>query len=154
MRASIERAPVDEGPAVLQLLSKRGLPVDGLLDHINTAIMARLDGRVVGCAALEVYPDGALLRSVAVDAGATGRGIGTQLTTSALDLAATLGIHAVFLLTTTAEGFFPKFAFERITRQQVPASIQASVEFRLACPATASVMKRLLTQPISDQTRG
>jgi N-acetylglutamate synthase-like GNAT family acetyltransferase len=59
---SIERATVDDGPAILQLLSKRGLPVDGLLDHINTAIVARLDGRVVGCAALEVYPDGALLR--------------------------------------------------------------------------------------------
>ena len=63
------------------------LPVDGLLDHLDPAIVARADGRVVGCAALEVYPDGALLRSVAVDAAARGQGIGTLVTTAALDLA-------------------------------------------------------------------
>jgi amino-acid N-acetyltransferase len=146
MRMGIEQATVDDGPAILQLLLKSGLPVDGLLDHLNTAIVARDEGRVVGCAALEVYADGALLRSVAVDAPARGRGIGTRLTTAALDLASTRGVPAVYLLTTTAEEFFPRFAFQRIDRQQVPASVQSSVEFRSACPSTAIVMKRALRQ--------
>jgi amino-acid N-acetyltransferase len=146
MRMNIEQATVDDGPAILQLLANSGLPVDGLLDHMHTAIVARDEGRVVGCAALEVYADGALLRSVAVDAAARSRGIGTQLTTAALDLATTLGLPAVYLLTTTAEEFFPKFAFQRIERQQVPASVQTSVEFRSACPSTAIVMKRALRQ--------
>jgi amino-acid N-acetyltransferase len=142
MRVSIERATVDDGPAILQLLSDSALPVDGLLDHLNTAIVARADGRVVGCAALKVYPDGALLRSVAVEAAAQGQGIGTQLTRSALDLANTVAVATVYLLTTTADGFFPKFAFQRIARELVPASVQRSVEFRSACPSTAIVMRK------------
>jgi amino-acid N-acetyltransferase len=139
---SIEQASVDDGQAIVQLLLKSGLPVDGLLDHMNTAIVARDEGRVVGCAALEIYADGGLLRSVAVDAAARGRGIGTQLTIAALDLATARGVPAVYLLTTTAEEFFPRLAFQRIDRQQVPASVQTSVEFRSACPSTAIVMKR------------
>ena len=35
----------------------------------------------------------------------------------------------MFLLTTTAERFFPKFGFEQITRDEVPETVQASVEF-------------------------
>jgi amino-acid N-acetyltransferase len=54
----------------------------------------------------------------------------------------------VFLLTTTAEAFFPKFGFEQIQRIDVPISLQASVEFQSACPASAIVMrKRLVDQP-------
>jgi amino-acid N-acetyltransferase len=141
---NIEQATVDDGPAILQLLANSGLPIDGVLDHMHTAIVARDEGRVAGCAALEVYADGALLRSVAVDAAARGGGVGTQLTTAALDLASMLGLPAVYLLTTTAEGYFPRFGFQRVDRQQVPASVQASVEFRFACPSTAIVMKRAL----------
>jgi amino-acid N-acetyltransferase len=144
---TIERATIDDGPAILELLSESGLPVDGLLDHLSTAFVARADSRVVGCAALEVYPDGALLRSVAVAAAVKSQGIGSQLTSVALDLARTLDMPAVYLLTTTAESFFPKFAFERVARSDVPLSLQTSVEFRSACPATAVAMRRVLNPP-------
>ena len=62
IHASIDQARAEDGPSILQLLSAAELPVDGLLDHLHTAVVARADGRVVGCAALEVYADGALLR--------------------------------------------------------------------------------------------
>jgi amino-acid N-acetyltransferase len=143
---TIEPATVEDGPAILRLLSVAGLPVDGLVDHLDTAVVARAGGRVVvGCAALEVYADGALLRSVVVDTNAKGHGIGTQVTTAALNLASALGTPAVYLLTTTAEEFFPRFAFERIGREQVPSGVQMSVEFRSACPSTAIVMRRTLS---------
>ena len=54
-------------------------------------------------------------------------------------------IQDVFLLTTTAEGFFPRFGFERIQRSDVPSSVQTSVEFRSACPASAVVMRTRLS---------
>ena len=54
------------------------------------------------------------------------------------------GVEAVFLLTTTAEAFFPKFGFEPMLARDVPASVQASVEFRSACPASAVVMRKRL----------
>jgi amino-acid N-acetyltransferase len=143
MPMKIERARPDDRPAILQLLSESGLPNDGLLDHLNTALVARAEGRVVGCAALEIYPDGALLRSVAVAAAVKSRGIGSQLTHVALDLAGTLGMPAVYLLTTTAERFFARFAFETVARSDVPLSVQRSVEFGYACPSTAAAMRRV-----------
>jgi len=142
---SIERAVPGDAPAILQLLADSRLPVDGLLPHLSTALVARVRGRVIGSAALEVYPDGALLRSVAVDPVARGFGVGRQLTESALELARTLDVSAVFLLTTTAEDFFPRFAFSRITREEVPAIVRESIEFLSACPSGAIVMRRILS---------
>lgn len=99
---------------------------------------------MVGTAALEIRAEGALLRSVAVDPSLQGTGLGHRLTEAALQMAKEHGARSVFLLTTTAERFFPKFGFEPITRPEVPASVQASVEFQSACPASAAVMHRRL----------
>lgn len=151
MQITIETAQPGDRTEILQLLERSGLPVDGILDHFGTALVARADGRVVGTAALEVYRDGALLRSVAVDEAVRGSGIGHRLTEAALELATQLKIPAVYLLTTTAERYFPKFAFREISRDQVPATVQESVEFRSACPASAIVMRKTLVAP-ADQT--
>lgn len=88
--------------------------------------------------------DGALTRSVTVAPAQQGQGLGRQLTDAAIRLARDLGVPAIYLLTTTAERYFPKFRFERIERQDVPESVRASVEFTSACPSTATVMRRLL----------
>lgn len=141
---AIEKATGADASSILDLLARSSLPVDGVLDHLDTALVARADGRVIGSAALEIYADGALLRSVAVDAGFRGSGLGQQLTQAALTLADSLGVPAVYLLTTTAQGFFPRFAFRPIERADVPATVQQSVEFQSACPASAVVMRRRL----------
>jgi amino-acid N-acetyltransferase len=141
----IERASDADGPSILQLLQDAGLPIDGLLEHLDTAFVARDRGEIVGCSALEIYDDGALLRSVVVAPTVRGRGVGQRLTTAALTLARSLEMPAVYLLTTSAESYFPKFEFVRVTREQVPASVKQSIEFRSACPASAVVMCRALT---------
>jgi amino-acid N-acetyltransferase len=141
----IEPARSADLPAVHRLLEQLDLPLAGVDDQLQTMLVAREDGRVVGAAALELYPDGALLRSVAVERQQQGRRLGHQLTEAALQLAATHGVDTVFLLTTTAERFFPKFGFEQVTRDDVPASVRASVEFRSACPESAIVMRRRVT---------
>jgi amino-acid N-acetyltransferase len=149
MRAVIERAvPADVGD-VLRLLTDSRLPIDGLADHIQTTLVARKEGRVVGSAALEVYADGALLRSVAVTSSLRGEGFGQELTQAALRLAADLRAPAVYLLTTTAEGFFPRFGFETISRTQVPQLVRRSVEFASACPSSATVMRKSLSESLS-----
>jgi N-acetylglutamate synthase-like GNAT family acetyltransferase len=127
---------------VLALLDTNGLPREGLVEHLGTAVVARLDSEVIGCAALELYEHGALLRSVAVRADARGAGVGHDLVEAALALATELQTEAVYVLTTTAERFFPRFGFEVIERDDVPATVKQSVEFRSACPASASVMRR------------
>lgn len=140
----IEPAAQGDLPAVRRLLERLQLPVAGVDDHVQTMVVAREGGDIIGTAALEMYADGALLRSVAVDPDRQGRNLGHQLTDALLELAASRRVPAVFLLTTTAEGFFPKFGFEQIDRRQVPASVQQSVEFQSACPASAIVMRKKL----------
>src|SRR5262245_37794934 len=129
MDVAIERARAEDAPAVLRLLADQHLPVAGLTDHLATALVARFHGQVAGSAALELYPDGALLRSVAVAVGLEKRGVGAKLVTAALQLAADLFVPAVYLLTTTAEAYFSRFGFERVERSQVPRTVQQSVEF-------------------------
>jgi amino-acid N-acetyltransferase len=144
--AIIETATRQDLPAVRALLEGMQLPLDGIDDVGDTMIVARDGSRVVGAAALELYADGALLRSVAVDPAVQGEGLGHRLTEAALQMAEARGAPGVFLLTTTAERFFPRFGFEVIGREEVPASVLASVEFRSACPATAVVMRTRLPQ--------
>jgi amino-acid N-acetyltransferase len=143
----IEPATSRDLPHVRTLLERHRLPLDGVDDLAPTMMVARDDARVVGVAALELYADGALLRSIAVDSSAQGQGVGQRLTGAALGMAHQHGAPAVFLLTMTAERFFTKFGFERISRPDVPASVRTSVEFRSACPASAVVMWKRLAAP-------
>jgi N-acetylglutamate synthase-like GNAT family acetyltransferase len=151
MNVHIERASDADAPSILQLLRDAGLPIDGLVEHLNTAFVARDGAAIVGCSALEVYAEGALLRSVVVVPAARGHGLGQRLTDTAITLARSLGRPAVFLLTTTAESYFRRLEFVRITREQVPTTVQRSIEFRSACPASAAVMRRTLCDTAEER---
>ena len=146
MDVHITRASEADGTSILQLLRDSGLPIDGLVDHLNDALVARNGAVIVGCAAVEIYPDGALLRSVAVAPTVRGHRVGERLTEAAVSLARSLRIPAVYLLTTTAESYFPRFGFVQTTRDLVPTGVQQSVEFRSACPASAVVMRKALNE--------
>jgi amino-acid N-acetyltransferase len=140
----IESATKGDLPEIRALLERLQLPVAGVDDHLPTMLVAREGEQIVGTVALELYADGALLRSVAVNPPWQGKHLGHHLTDAALQLATAHGAKVVFLLTTSAERFFPKFGFEQVDRDQVPPSIRASVEFRSACPASAIVMRKEL----------
>ena len=140
----IDRATGADADDVLALMARAHLPTDGLAAHLDAAFVARDGDRIVGSAAIEIYEDGGLLRSVAVDAECRGAGLGGRLTAAAIEHAQRRALPALYLLTTTAEDFFPRFGFERITRDEVPASVQMSIEFRGACPASAIVMRKRL----------
>ncbi|MBI3265048.1 MAG: GNAT family N-acetyltransferase [Acidobacteria bacterium] len=131
-------------PFIVALLERCTLPVAGWRDHVKTTLVARDGLAIVGSIALEVYGESALLRSAAVEVGSRGRGLGSALTKAVLDLARSRGIRSIYLLTETAGGFFPRFGFQRITREEVPEAVKQSVEFTSACPATALVMKLIL----------
>jgi amino-acid N-acetyltransferase len=131
-----------DADAIVQLLLSSALPPEGALDHLHTAVVARREGRVIGFAALEVYDDGALLRSVAVADDARGSGVGRAVTQAALDLARRLGVGPVFLLTTTAERYFPRFGFSAVPRAEVPRGVLQSIEFQSLCPVSSTVMRR------------
>jgi len=141
----IRRATSEDLDAVLSLLGARSLLLEGVRDHVLTMLVASQDNLVVGSAALEMYADGALLRSVAVVESMQGHGLGRRLTEAALQLATELGAPAVYLLTNTAGNYFPKLGFARIERATVPDGVKSSVEFTAACCDSAVVMRKLLT---------
>lgn len=140
----IQAAAETDLPAIRRLLDADHLPLAGVDEHVGTMVVAKDGDEITGAAAVELYPDGALLRSVVVDSSVRGRGLGHQLTEAALRVAKGRGSRTAFLLTTTAENFFPKMGFERISRDDVPTSVQTSVEFQSACPASAIVMRKRL----------
>ena len=144
MTTEIDRARAGDLDGILRLLEQHRLPQEGLREHLNTALVARREGRIVGSAALEVYPDGALLRSVAVASELQGQHVGAELTERALRLARELQLPAVYLLTETAAEYFPRFGFERIARDAVPSAVQTSIEFTSLCCSTATVMRKHL----------
>lgn len=131
-------------PAIERMLVASGLPLDGVSAALPSFVVAESEGRLVGVAGLEVCCDDALLRSVAVDPEWRSRGLGRALVTRVISDAEARGIRAMYLLTTTAESYFPSFGFERITRDDVPDAVRATDEFRGACPASATVMRRAI----------
>jgi len=76
-----------------------------------------------------------------------GCGIGQALVRDRLGWAERAGLQAIYLLTTTAAGYFPKLGFVPVERAAVPAEIRASGEFSNVCPSSAVVMHRALSRP-------
>ena len=60
-----------------------------------------------------------------------------------------VGLDALYLLTTTAQDWFPRFGFERVDRSSTPPEIAGSDEFAELCPASAVVMRLDLRSPPS-----
>jgi amino-acid N-acetyltransferase len=139
-KLSIEPARREELSRIFELRQESDPPPDGFEDHLLTNLFARHEDQVVGSAALELYGSAALLRSVAVSWSLRGSGIGYRLTEAALELSRDYGIEEVYLLTETADLFFPRFGFRQIPRSEVPHNVQSSIEFTSACPASAMVL--------------
>ncbi len=127
-----------------RLLTDAHLPIDGVAASLPTFVVAEHAGAVVGAAGLELCRDDALLRSVVVAPSWQSRGLGRALVSRVLADAEARGLHALYLLTTTAERYFPAFGFVITTRDAVPSDVRATAEFRTACPASAVVMCKTL----------
>jgi amino-acid N-acetyltransferase len=143
---TFRKATNNDWPQIAALLGAAELPLAGAEAHRAEFLLAFQGTALVGTVMLERYEETALLRSVAVDQHERGNGLGQALVRQALDQAQRAGLKQVVLLTTTAEGFFPRFGFRTILRADVPLAAQASIEFQEACPSSATVMS-LLYQP-------
>ncbi len=85
---------------------------DELEDLLETSFIARLDGVIVGCAALEIYNKKLCeIRSLAVDPTAQGLGIGKKLVEACVELAEREGIYEIMAIS-VAEDFFRSCGFD------------------------------------------
>jgi N-acetylglutamate synthase-like GNAT family acetyltransferase len=148
---ALRPARPDDLPAVRRLLGTAGLPTAGLAELFGASAADFVvaddpgaPGELAAVAGIEVCGDDALLRSVAVRAAWRGRGLARALVGRVADDAARRGLGALYLLTTTAAHYFPRLGFARVARDAVPPPVAGTVEFRGACPASATAMVRRL----------
>jgi amino-acid N-acetyltransferase len=97
-------------------------PAD-IYENLQTFSVAELDGRVVGCCALEIiWSDLAEIKSLAVDQANKDKGIGKMLVNAALEQAAVLGVPRVFALTLEPQ-FFQRSGFEIVEKKTLPMKV-------------------------------
>ena len=140
MTPRIRTAKQTDLPAIEALLVASDLPTSGVKESLSGFLVAESGQQIVGVVGLEQCGRYGLLRSTAVAPQWRGKHIAKQLVEQVIARAEAEGIHALYLLTTTAERYFPSFGFTVTTRDTVPESIKATDEFREACPASATVM--------------
>ncbi|HUF30125.1 MAG TPA: arsenic resistance N-acetyltransferase ArsN2 [Gemmatimonadaceae bacterium] len=147
-------------PCIERLLRESGLPIEGVAEAfarqpadflVGEAAGAGGASRPIAVAGLEVYGSVALFRSAAVDPAWRSHGLGARLMRGLIALAESRSVAALYLLTTTAEEYFPRFGFTRVRRADVPEAIARTSEFQTACPQSATVMMRSVS-PTSSRS--
>ena len=130
-------------PAILALLVANDLPVVDL-DESKVLFACLNNDEVIGTGGLEFFKDCALLRSVSVKKNVQKTGLGKFIVDELEKIAKGKGINRLYLLTTTAEGFFTKLGYKTIDREELPLEIKNTTEFTSVCPSTANVLRKLL----------
>src|SRR5262249_38730382 len=100
---------------------------------------------LVGCVAVEVVDDVALLRMLAVTPERRGGGRGHPLGSTPTERARAQGVRTLYLVTDGAQGYFgEKLGFVTTDRKDVAPAITQTAEYLLARSKTATWMKKEL----------
>ena len=128
-------------PALISLLQSESLPTEDLPMDLSNFFMATDNGFIVGAVGLEIYGRTGLLRSLIVKPEYRKSKIARSLISELERRAKNLGLNTVYLLTETAQGYFPKIGYEAVSREDAPDSLKQSTEFSHVCPTSAIFMK-------------
>lgn len=94
-----------------------------LYRHLRDFFVIEIDGRVVACAALEIFTeDLGEVRSLVVDEAHERRGLGRLLVGRVLDEARTIGLRRVMALTYVPP-FFHKLGFRTVGKETLPEKV-------------------------------
>jgi amino-acid N-acetyltransferase len=127
------------------LLCAASLPTSDLTTaHCHDFFFAGPNDSPIGLVGLEMLGAVALLRSLVVVPGGRNTGLGSALVRHAEDHARRNGVRDLYLLTTTAAGFFAKRGYQHVARAGAPAAIMATREFAGICPASSAFMCKQL----------
>ena len=129
---------------MVALLQSENLPVEDLPATLNNFFVALDHDNVVGEVGLKNYNNCGLLRSLVVNKEYRNEKIAQKLVKQLEEKAKASRIDCIYLLTETAPDYFAKKGYERIGRDEVPASIKQSSEFSHVCPQSAIVMQKYI----------
>ncbi len=138
----ISAIPTQYLPAI-ELLKENDLPVTDL-SPLTRLFAYRHEHETQGIVGIEIYGSAALIRSFAVRKEARNKGYGKELIEFIEAYATEASVKELYLITTTANGYFGKMKYQLICRADVPDELKASTEFSTTCPASAFVMKKSL----------
>jgi amino-acid N-acetyltransferase len=144
-RVLVRDATPADVPEIERALVAADLPIDGVAAGVDGFVVAAEGAVIVAAGGLEWYGAHPLLRSVVVAPAARNRGLARTVVAELLRRAAPGGAESVYLLTTTAEGYFAALGFASIERADAPPEIRSSPEFASICPDNATVMRRRIT---------
>lgn len=142
----IRAARSDDLDAIKALLVENELPVadvDAAL-LVDFLVAEDANGRIVGSVGLERFGRSALLRSLATARKVRKEGLGTRLLAHAELMARASDVSELWLLTTTAAGFFRRAEYADVERDTASAEVQASAQFAQLCPTSAVCMTKRL----------
>ncbi|WP_428662528.1 arsenic resistance N-acetyltransferase ArsN2 [Runella sp.] len=138
----IRMAQASDYESVVNLLKSAGLPTEDLNPSLPDFFLAFDDEKLMGSAGVEINGTIGLLRSVAVHKDFRNYKIARRLVNDLTKSARLKGVKELYLITTTADGYFEKQGYERISRETVPIEIAHSQQFSNLCPSSAVVMKK------------
>ena len=115
------------------------------LDQANIRLFRFSEsGRLVGLGGLEIYGSQALLRSIAVSKEFQGTKAGRFICQWIENRAAENQLSELYLLTTTAPGFFAHLGYRVIQRDEFPEPLRQTAQFSELCPASSVCMMKNL----------
>lgn len=141
--------PTPAGPrhaaAIRALLARCGLAHDDARVAAGDFLVVEDGGQLAACAALERLGQEALLRSVAVDPGRRGQGLGRAVVQAALRRALQAGVRQVWLRTENAADYWALHGFRPASADDARAALRgeagtAPAEFAGLCSEGASTM--------------
>lgn len=98
-------------------------PLADIYENLQAFTVAELDGKVVGCCALQIiWSDLAEIKSLAVDEANTDKGLGKMLIAAAIEQAGQMGLPKIFALTLRPE-FFQKLGFSLVEKDTLPMKV-------------------------------
>nr|MDO8098682.1 arsenic resistance N-acetyltransferase ArsN2 [Candidatus Njordarchaeota archaeon] len=149
-RIRLRKATRRDLQLIEKLLKENNLPFEDIPAKIDSLFIATLNSRSIGIGGVEVYGERGLLRSLLIDKPFRGKGYGKALCGKLIQLAKSKGVEELYLLTTTADGFFKKIGFEKIKRDCSPAAIQNTTEFKELCPVSSTCMRKKISDLLSQ----
>lgn len=130
---------------VLELLELCSLPIADLSpDKLDDFFGVYENGRLGALGGLELCGSDALLRSLATHPSRRGSGLAREIVTRLEEHARACGIHAIYLLTESASGFFERCGYRGVPRADAPRSIAATAQFTDLCPDSAVFMYKAI----------
>ena len=133
LQFQIRQATLIDLPQIIGILTKVGLPIEGLTGHIKNFFVAESNGDIVGVCGIEKLDEYGLLRSTAVVKSFRHQGIGRKLVETTVEYAREKGLKELYLLTPSKKDYFAYLGFEPVDRETAPPKIKETQEFTELC---------------------